>query len=80
MQDSDTPWGGEKVPRGFMQDSENRRIFLNWIARENGLDNLSEWYSIPKHFVLSQPGGAMIENYYNGSISKMLLDIYPEYD
>jgi hypothetical protein len=53
---------------------------LDWIAEENQFVSLSDWYSKEKYFVLSHSGGAMIENYYNGSISKMLADIYPEYD
>jgi len=74
------PWLCKITPRTFFAEIENRRRFLDWIAEENQFVSLSDWYSKEKYFVLSHSGGAMIENYYNGSISKMLADIYPEYD
>ena len=74
------PWLCKVTPRTFFAKIENRRRFLDWIAEENEFENLSDWYTKQKYFVLSYSGGAMIENYYNGSISRMLADIYRDYD
>ena len=74
------PWLFKITPQTFFAKQGNRRKFLNWIAEENEFDSLDDWYGVAKYFVLLHPGGGMIENYYNGSISKMLSDIYPEHD
>ena len=74
------PWLFKITPRKYFSKMVNRRQYLDWVAEELSHSSRESWYEMTKYDVLIKPGGGFIENYYNGSLSNMLIDVYPEYD
>lgn len=74
------PWLFKITPRRFFSDTKNRRQFLDWVGEELNHSSLESWYKRTKYDVSSKQGGSLVENFYKGSLSKMLADVYPEFD
>lgn len=58
---------------------ETQRKFLDWISADLGLTDPGEWYDINLNQIRARGGAHLLNNYYGGSIYKMLKSIYPEY-
>eukprot|EP00026_Physarum_polycephalum_P000813 Phypoly_transcript_00814.p1 GENE.Phypoly_transcript_00814~~Phypoly_transcript_00814.p1 ORF type:complete len:797 (+),score=105.00 Phypoly_transcript_00814:1557-3947(+) len=60
--------------------AENRRKFFENFAKEHGFDPLSSeaWYSQPSEKILSAKGATQVLYYYNLSISRALISLFPE--
>jgi hypothetical protein len=69
------PWKFKTVPRGFWNDLDNQRAFINWVAGNLGLNN-SELESITKENIIKYGGSTLLNKY--ASISAMLRTIYTE--
>eukprot|EP00026_Physarum_polycephalum_P002910 Phypoly_transcript_02919.p1 GENE.Phypoly_transcript_02919~~Phypoly_transcript_02919.p1 ORF type:complete len:813 (+),score=74.97 Phypoly_transcript_02919:109-2547(+) len=70
-----------RVPFGhWTRDNENVRIFFNNLAEKLEFDPLvpSNWYSIDTYTMRNELGGASILSHYSGSITRALLDVYPD--
>jgi len=68
------------VPRNYWADEGNRRKLLIDFAYENQFDPLLpyNWYNLSRTLVISRKGmQSMLANYYNGSIGKALLALFP---
>jgi hypothetical protein len=40
------PWKFEKSPQGFWENSENRKKFMNWAAKELNIKEMKDWYKV----------------------------------
>jgi hypothetical protein len=77
----DTNWKREwfsnidKLPNSYWKSMENRRNFLDEIAKKLSINTPSDWGNVPiwRFYGL---GGSSILNYYNGSLFKCLQSIY----
>eukprot|EP00026_Physarum_polycephalum_P001627 Phypoly_transcript_01629.p1 GENE.Phypoly_transcript_01629~~Phypoly_transcript_01629.p1 ORF type:complete len:1030 (-),score=139.53 Phypoly_transcript_01629:75-3164(-) len=62
------------------KEPKNRRAFFEKYAAENGFDPLSpaSWYAQQRENIMSSKGASRVISYHNGSVSKALLDLFPE--
>jgi len=69
-----------KVPHGYWQSKENRRLFFDNLAKRRGFDPLVAryWYDLPRLLVHIAKGGISVLNHYGESLGKALMDLYPE--
>ncbi len=63
---------------GHWDDINNQRSFLNNLAKKLNINDLSGWYKITQYILEEQGGGGLVRKY-NGSPSKLLQTVYPEY-
>jgi hypothetical protein len=42
------PWKLERCPRGFWDDINNQRKFLDWVSKELKIEEFSDWYKVTK--------------------------------
>eukprot|EP00026_Physarum_polycephalum_P001929 Phypoly_transcript_01932.p1 GENE.Phypoly_transcript_01932~~Phypoly_transcript_01932.p1 ORF type:complete len:927 (+),score=132.48 Phypoly_transcript_01932:220-3000(+) len=69
-----------KCPQSYWDQLSNRRKFLNLFARKMKFDPLmhDNWYSYSYRHIINEKGGLSLVGRYNGSYSKMVIDIYPD--
>eukprot|EP01114_Cavostelium_apophysatum_P022031 TRINITY_DN7837_c0_g1_i1.p1 TRINITY_DN7837_c0_g1~~TRINITY_DN7837_c0_g1_i1.p1 ORF type:complete len:347 (+),score=67.43 TRINITY_DN7837_c0_g1_i1:74-1114(+) len=73
------PWRFSKVPHGYWDSKENRRLFFDAASKKLGLQTWQDWYKIKREQVIELGGGHMIFEYYNGSLSRALAALYSEH-
>jgi len=68
--------------RNFWTYARNRRAFFDELARKHGFDpHVPEnWYSLGKDIVLEDKRALSILDFYSQSLSKALIDVYPDID
>jgi hypothetical protein len=67
-----------KLPHGFWDQRENRRIFMDLIGKQLKFKELDDWYKIT-HNDIEEHGGSALINKYGGSRTKLLQSIYSEH-
>ncbi len=68
-----------KAPAAFWKVVANQRSFLDSLAKNLNITKGSEgWYKIT-YQILKKNGGGRLLREYNGSPSKLLSSVYPEY-
>eukprot|EP00026_Physarum_polycephalum_P002518 Phypoly_transcript_02525.p1 GENE.Phypoly_transcript_02525~~Phypoly_transcript_02525.p1 ORF type:complete len:833 (+),score=92.99 Phypoly_transcript_02525:54-2552(+) len=69
-------------PVGFWssEKGKNMRLYLEKFARSRNLDPLlaSSWYSVNRRTFMKLKGAKSILGYYNGSLQKAVIDLFPE--
>jgi hypothetical protein len=63
------------VPPGYWKDALNRKKYMDWLEKELGIEDKSQWYSISLQRFRASFRGLLF--YYGGSLIKALNDIYP---
>jgi hypothetical protein len=61
------PWKFSKVPRRFWESRVNQRLFLEWFAKEKGIQKKEDWHTVTTAAIRAS-GGARLLFYYNGSL------------
>ncbi len=59
--------------------TDQQRLFIDDLAKKLQITNKEDWYKVTNAMLVSQSGGAKLLNAYNGSLSKLLSTVYPEY-
>eukprot|EP01027_Heterolobosea_sp_BB2_P026356 GEZU01040587.1.p1 GENE.GEZU01040587.1~~GEZU01040587.1.p1 ORF type:complete len:509 (-),score=114.87 GEZU01040587.1:129-1430(-) len=73
------PWRFRVVPSGFWMDKANQRRFLEWAAKQLQVRSPDDWYSKVSHEDICRLGGArLLRGYYNDSLPRALVAIFPE--
>lgn len=67
-----------QLPRGYWDNISNQQSFLNDLAKKLNITSPSGWHKMSGP-IIEQHGGAVLLNKYNGSITKLLSTVYPEY-
>eukprot|EP00026_Physarum_polycephalum_P001465 Phypoly_transcript_01467.p1 GENE.Phypoly_transcript_01467~~Phypoly_transcript_01467.p1 ORF type:complete len:1055 (+),score=143.84 Phypoly_transcript_01467:198-3362(+) len=67
-------------PKSFWLHASNRRRLLEDFAREQGFDALmpDNWYNITSEQVLRKKGADKMLDFYNGSLERALVNLFPE--
>jgi hypothetical protein len=68
----------QTVPRGYWDQIENQRNFLDWFGKQFRFDSLNNWYGITAKQIIEK-GGAGLLHKYNDSVSSMVMSIFEEY-
>ncbi len=63
---------------GYWNDIANQRLFMNNLAKKLQITDAKEWYHVSTT-MLKHHGASGLLQQFNGSPSKMLKSIYPEY-
>ncbi len=66
-------------PRGRWNSLANQRLFLDDLAKKLNITKQQEWYKITAAVLRQHGGNNLLVNYYNGSLTKLLSTVYPEY-
>lgn len=67
------------VPRGYWNDLNNQKLFMDVTGRDLGVTTLSDWYVITPEQLLSNGGTGLIGKRYRGSMINCLRAVYPEH-
>ncbi len=61
---------------------EKQRELLDQIGAKLGIgkENFGDWYKVQKKQIRNLGGAGLLSSRYTGSLSRMLLKVYPEYD
>jgi len=70
------PWLFSSVPRGFWNDPENQRAYLDWIAVKLKINSPNEWYRFTNKDIQKEGGGWLLQKH--GSLFDLLKRVYPE--
>ncbi len=62
----------------FDNSLPKQKLFLNYLATKLQIKNKDEWYNLSPN-ILKAHGGAELLKFYNGSVRKLLISVYPEY-
>ncbi len=65
-------------PIRYWDDVAKQRSFMDDLAKQLKLEDYTGWYSITGKIIQEHGGGTLLSKY-NGSPSKLLPSIYPEY-
>ncbi len=69
---------GQRAPRGRWSDPQQQREFMDNLAKQLHITSHEDWHKVT-HDILRQHGATGLLNRYNGSFSKLLTTLYPEY-
>lgn len=84
-----------RLPKGFWSSKENVTAFMNWVAKQAGVEEMEDWYKIPVAHLASL-GGREIDRRYlaltlpctlgkpllnkGGGMYELLSTAYPHYN
>ncbi len=72
------PWLFSKVPQSYWKDRSNHKKYFDWLAKVLMVRNKKDWGSIRVQDIYNYRGRGLLNNYYNGSLTKALMTVYPE--
>jgi hypothetical protein len=66
-----------KVPKGYWNDKENQREFLDWLGKHLGFQKMEDWYNITSKDVIDNGGIGLILKFADSS--KLVQSVYSEH-
>jgi len=66
----------KRIPRGHWNKHDNRRAFLDSLARKFGIASPRDWANVSVHMIRKFGGSALLKTY--SSMYDMLRSVYPE--
>jgi len=73
------PWLFRRMPINTWEDIVTRKNFFDWIFVQENFKSMEDWYNMKRKDFEKYPGSQMLNNLYDGSHRKALMEIYPEY-
>lgn len=70
-----TPWCFKKIPKGLWKSRQNRRRYMDWLARQLDLKGPDGWYSVTQKDFLRHCGNNFLK-LYGGSPCLAVMDVY----
>ena len=70
-------WNFERIPKGFWQNTDNQRIFMNHLAQQLGLYTKEDWYLVHEKDIIRYGGGPLLAQYGNSAL-KLLQTFCPK--
>ena len=67
------------VESGFWLNENNIKDLMDYIGKKLEYKSMDDWYNLTKGHIIENGGGTLLEKY-NGSPSKLLMSVYPEYN
>jgi len=72
-------WKFVIVPHNFWDSIENRKKYINWLGETLGYITMEDWYNINGEILCANNGSSLL-NRYNGSPSKVVISLFPDYN
>lgn len=73
-------WKFKQVPRGYWEDTQNRKGFFDRLFKTLGYQTMEDWYKVTQEDIIKNGGIGVISTYYNSSPSLALQNIYPDHE
>lgn len=70
-------WRFGQVPKGFWEKSTNQREFFDWLGKQLGYKKLDDRYKVTQEDIKNYGGRGLLNEYYNSSLTKALIAVYP---
>jgi very-short-patch-repair endonuclease len=74
------PWKFSFCPNNYWDDIINHKKYTDWLFKELKYETMEDWYNIKTFILKEKRGYTLLVKKYNGSIKKMLKNIYPKYN
>jgi hypothetical protein len=65
--------------RGLWEDTENHKRYVRWLGKRLKYTTIEDWYKITVSIIESNYGGGLLQSYYNGSPSRLIISVYRDY-
>src|SRR3954453_24254129 len=72
-------WRFGHITSQFWKDIHNRRQYFDWLSRELDIQHFEDWYRVKVVEIKSKQGAHGMLSYYSDSLTKALVDVYPEF-
>lgn len=66
------------VPKNFWKDETNQRKYMEYLQKEKGFKDITDWYSI-SYSDFATTGGSGLLDFYGGSMSTTVTSVFKEY-
>ena len=73
------PWKFDVTPKGYWKDKANQRRYLDWLGVQLGFNSRDDYYKIHERDIRSYFGGSLLEKYYQGSPTALVMGVYDDY-
>jgi len=71
-------WKFDPIPKGFWDNQQNHKKFMDWVTKQLGITDMKDWYYI-KHSQLIQYNALPLLGYYNNSVMTAVTEIYTDH-
>lgn len=72
-------WKFHNVSRGFWDDPNNLKAYINWLERQLKIRCLDDWYQVRRSTVIKKYYGQTAVRRNGGSLYHLLCNVYPEH-
>ena len=69
----------QRLYKGFWEDKKNQFRFMNWLGKELGFKEMSDWYKLELRHVYNN-GASRLINKFGNSPSKLVQSIFPQHE
>ena len=88
------PWKFNQIPKGFWNDVNNVKEYMNWLSDKLNIKTMEDWYKVSKEVksikyikinyykikdIIENYGSSLIKHY-NESIINLIKSAYPNYN
>ena len=73
-------WKFKYVTNNYWQNKENHTKYIEWLGKELGYTTMEDWYKISQKDLKNNYGGGLLNKYYNGSPSQLVIKMFPDYN
>ena len=74
------PWKFAFVTKGFWDNIENHKAYMEWLGNKLGYTCMEDWYKITIKDFADNDGGGLLSHKYSTSCIKLVITVFPEYD
>jgi hypothetical protein len=71
------PWLFREVPKGVWTNMVYQQRYFEWLAKRLQISELSDWYTVSTSQIYKHGGRGLLNNHYDGSLTKALAHVYP---
>jgi very-short-patch-repair endonuclease len=71
-------WKFNKTRQYFWDDTENQKIYMNWLFNKLKYEKIEDWYNIDVDIMRKNDGGSLLKQHSSSHIN-ILKSLYPEY-
>eukprot|EP01122_Echinamoeba_exundans_P006822 TRINITY_DN1987_c0_g1_i2.p1 TRINITY_DN1987_c0_g1~~TRINITY_DN1987_c0_g1_i2.p1 ORF type:complete len:428 (-),score=45.11 TRINITY_DN1987_c0_g1_i2:930-2213(-) len=73
------PWKFPQAPARFWSQRANQRRYLDWLGTKLGFNSKGDYYKLTKTDLNDTGGGALVQNYFKGSVAAAVAAAYPDH-
>ncbi len=67
------------MQKGYWDNINNQRAFLDKLAKKLNITDQRGWYNIKLSQIMEYNGGGLVIGKYDGSLVKLITTVFPEY-